>query len=235
MKKNGFTLIELLVVIAIIAVLAGMLLPSLSKAKEQGKLSVCLNNLKTMGVGNAMYADANEDYVIPGKWSGTGGLFYQALGSYGCDWQDSYTNNHLTKGTFACPSERQRFGWSSGEFSHTHYAANGYLCGWSDLASSYADAGVRRKMNQVSAPSIALLISDSGDSGNPAVIWRDCLGFRHKGGVVTGPVNGYYKKTSNGSMNMVFADGHCEVQKFQEVESLTTPSSAPFFRRGIRL
>jgi prepilin-type N-terminal cleavage/methylation domain-containing protein len=60
-KEHGFTLIELLVVIAIIAILAAMILPALARAKSKGQRTVCLNNLRQIGLFMQFYTDESND------------------------------------------------------------------------------------------------------------------------------------------------------------------------------
>ena len=68
-RSRGFTLIELLVVIAVIAVLMGILMPALNRAREQGKRAACLSHLKQMQLAWTLYADENDGRIVCGMYA----------------------------------------------------------------------------------------------------------------------------------------------------------------------
>ena len=95
---KGFTLIELLVVIAIIAILAGLLLPALARAKAQGRRIKCLGNLKQIVLALSMYEEDNRAYP-PSIWTSRDAV-------HGSTWGEllnPYTKTHWTNALFHCP------------------------------------------------------------------------------------------------------------------------------------
>jgi prepilin-type N-terminal cleavage/methylation domain-containing protein/prepilin-type processing-associated H-X9-DG protein len=100
----GFTLIELLVVIAIIAILAGMLLPALAKAKGKAKMTACLNNKRQLGLATLMYIQSHGKY--PGCGLASGG--YRYIWPYRL-----FSEMGTNRAVFWCPSASAKSQWDT--------------------------------------------------------------------------------------------------------------------------
>jgi len=104
---RAFTLIELLVVIAVIALLIGILLPSLASARDNGRTVVCASNVRQLVIASAAYANGNKGFFSSGSWDNRRYRSNGPLDTHG--WvADMVNGDYFLPGKFLCPSSPAR-------------------------------------------------------------------------------------------------------------------------------
>jgi len=165
---RAFTLIELLVVIAIIGILAAMLLPALNKAREKGRMAVCISNLRQISVGISLYTDDNSGYMPTASYgaNATAGPWPKLLATY-IPHRDNNTNaTSMANRVFICPSAKFP-GFLNSDISYS-YSCTGAMLGFPANGSGLTSAQPRKEVQVTTNPSETPLVFDTQkDFQNP--------------------------------------------------------------------
>lgn len=199
--ETSFTIIELLVVVSVIAILFSLLLPALKTAKEYGRITQCLANLKQMGIITFNYAEEQNGYIYPAVYNNN--MWSQILlisGAFdGVPVYPKYDSipAYCRPKIMACPTRYQTLpGFAIHENMKLHYGVNLYLAGYKNATLGYSNIP---KLSGISMPSNRFVLTETnGYSYTYATTYGSnlFLDYRHNGGI-----------------NLLFVDGHVAFRK----------------------
>ena len=205
-KSKAFTLIELLVVIAIIALLMAVLMPALSRAREQGKRAVCLNNLKQLTLAWTLYADDNDGKICAAN-----------VGNSDFGWVARMLNTDPLDDQFVAMQAGMLYPYCKNlKLYKCPTGVRGELRTYSIVSSMNTNRGsswkghVFKNKTRIPRPGERIVFVDEGKITNHAFSvyynearWRDRPPLRHGDGT-----------------NLSFADGHVEYWKWGDPRTL---------------
>lgn len=214
--RRAFTLIELLVVIAIIAILAAMLLPTLSSARQKGWTASCSSNLHQIGLGMRMFADENNEFYPESGDDIHWGAIDPTTGK--ASWLEQIFSCVGNTNAYNCPGNMQLPPQYQGPFNYFNGCNAAYVAAGGQFAPV--------KSTAILFPSAFILGGDTAGTKSGPVLFdpldadKDDYTQNCVGGAAVPSLTEYWQIHSKGQ-NIIFADGHCKWYKGYNLAEMT--------------
>lgn len=221
--RRAFTLIELLTVIAIIAILAGILIPVVGRARESARTSQCTSNLRQIGMGMSLFAADNQGLLPPAAGIPPG----EAVEVQWTKWLDNYLPQQSTSATarehpvFLCPSTDYE-GLDHEDISRS-YSATASIYGPSASGVLGRDSRGRRLLNSIeNRPRVPMVIEGKRYlTGNGSISGLNWTAASPDTRAASEEVTTYFDFRHRGRMNVLFADGSVRGQTLADTAQYT--------------